>query len=47
MTTTNNGKAKKGMRDFDFRCIYEVLMVIIVTPALVHVVTVLNGSPII
>lgn len=47
MNATNNGNTQKGMRNFDFGWVYEVLMLIIVTPALVHSVTALKDLPIV
>ncbi|HEX6993214.1 MAG TPA: hypothetical protein VF339_03625 [Gammaproteobacteria bacterium] len=46
MNATKSSSTQKGTRDYDFTWVYEILVLIIVTPALVHGITSLKDLPI-
>jgi|GEM_PF-5473806 len=47
MNATKSSTKQNGTRNFDFTWVYEVLVLIVVTPALVHSITALKDLPIV
>ena len=46
MNATKNGSRQKGFCGFNLDRVYEVLLLIVVTPAIVHGITSLKDLPI-